>query len=144
MIKPKSVTLLQPALPEDAFAPESDGGSEGMYHSVLADGKVCGPVLVSYSINDETARIPYDIASHIARHSQPGKQNYPEPARSMAQHGAAQTGAHQVSLANRPSTPRWRRGMVVNLNGYGLISDHTDVFKLELARMVLSAATTTT
>jgi len=34
--------------------------------------------------------------------------------------------------------------MVVNLNGYGLIGNHTDVCKSEIARAILSAATTTT
>lgn len=143
LIRPKSVSLLQPALSEDAFAPAEEGSGEGVFHSVLAEGKVAGPILVSYTMNDETARVPYDIARDIAKYSQPGKFDYPEPARAMAQHGAAKTGAHQISAASHVM-PRWRRGMVVNFNGYGVIGSHTDVCKLEVARTILSAATTTT
>lgn len=143
LLRPKSMTLLQPALPEDAFAPPVADAPEGIFHQVLAEGKVGGPILVSYSISDETADIPYAIARRIAAHSQPGKHNYPDPVRAMAQNGAAQTGAHQLSLSSR-SLPRWRRGMVVNLNGYGLIGEHNDVCKVELVRTMLSAATTTT
>jgi hypothetical protein len=143
LLCPKSVSLLQPALPEDAFAPAGEGSDEGIFHSVLAEGKVAGPILVSYTMNDETARVPYDIARDIATHSQPGKFDYREPPRAMAQHGAAQTGAHQVSIASHVM-PRWHRGMVVNLNGYGVIASHSDVCKLEIAQSILSAATTTT
>jgi hypothetical protein len=143
LLLPKSLSLLQPALPEDAFAPSEDGSGEGIFHAVLAEGKLGGPILVTYTMSDETARIPYDIARRIAKHSQPGKHAFPDPARAMAQHGAAQTGAHQISAASQVM-PRWRRGMVVNLNGYGVIGNHTDVCKLEVARMILSAATTTT
>lgn len=142
LLRPKSISLLQPALGEDAFAPAEEGSEEGVFHSVLADGKVSGPILVSYSVSDEMARVPYDIARDIATHSQPGKLDYPEPPRAMAQHGAAQTGAHQISAVSRVM-PRWRRGMLVNLNGYGLIANHLDVCKLEIAQTILSAATTT-
>jgi len=143
LLRPKSVSLLQPTLPDDAFAPADEGSDEGIYHPVLSEGKVAGPILVSYTMSDETARVPYDIARRIATHSQPGKYSYPEPPRAMAQHGATQTGAHQISVATHIA-PRWRRGMVVNVNCYGVITAHSDVCKLQIARLILSAATTTT
>jgi hypothetical protein len=143
-IRPKTITVLQGALPENAFAPAADENSpDGIFHAVLAEGKVGGPILVSHSISDETAGIPYAIAGHIAEHCQPGKHIYPDPAGPMALNGATDTGALTVSLT-RATTPRWKRGLVVNLNGYGLIGNHTDICKPEIAQAILSAATTTT
>ncbi len=142
LIRPKTITILQGALPQNAFAPAINGSEEGIFHSVLAEGKVGGPILVSYSISDETAGVPYAIAGHIAEHSQPGKHEYPDPVGTIAQVGATETGAVQVSLTGS-STPRWKRGMVANLNGYGLILNHADVCKTEIAQAILSAATTT-
>ena len=143
LIRPKTITILQGALPEDAFAPAAGEGSpDGIFHSVLAEGKVGGPILVTHSISDETAGIPYVIAGHIAEHSQPGKHSYPDPVGPMAQNGATETGALMLSLSSR-TAPRWKRGMVVNLNGYGLIGNHADVCKTEIAQAILSATTTT-
>lgn len=143
LIRPKSLTLLQPALPQDAFAPASDGQEEGFFHSVLAEGKAGGPILVSYSTSDETAGVPYAISCRIAEHSQQGKLPYPKPVGAMGQHGAVGSGAQTVSLAGR-ALPHWRRGMLVNLDGSGIIANHTDVCGTQVAQTFLSAATTTT
>lgn len=143
LIRPKSVSLLQPALPEDAFAPEAEGSPEGIFHPVLAEGKAGGPILVSHSTNDETAGIPYAISRRIAEHSQRGKEAYPNPVGAMARTGAAASGAIRISLSSR-ALPRWRRGMMVNLDGSALISDHSDVCQVQVAQAILSAATTTT
>lgn len=142
LLRPKTMTVLQGALPENAFAPASGDSAEGFFHSVLAEGKAGGPILVSYSASDETAGLPYAIAGRIAEHSQKGKQEYPRPAGVMAQTGASDTGAVQVTLNGRASL-RWKRGMVANLNGNGLIANHTDVCKPEVVQAILSAATIT-
>lgn len=143
LICPKSISLLQPALPEDAFAPEADGSPAGIFHPVLAEGKAGGPILVSHSTNDETAGIPYAISCRIAEHSQPGRQDYPRPVGAMARTGVAASGATRISLSSR-ALPRWRRGMIVNLDGSALIADHLDVCRTQVTQAILSAATTTT
>lgn len=144
LIRPKTITILQGALPENAFAPATDDAPEGIFHSILAEGMAGGPILVTHSIGDETAGVPYAIARQIAKHSQPGKTEYPDPVPAMAQNGAVNSGAVSVSLWRSAMMPFWKRGMVANLNGYGVIGDHTDVCKPEIADVILSAATTTT
>ncbi|MDQ6717333.1 MAG: hypothetical protein M3Z17_03170 [Gemmatimonadota bacterium] len=143
LIRPKSISLLQPALPEDAFVPATEDSAEGIFHSVLAEGKVGGPILVSHSKSDETAGIPYAIACRIAEQSQPLTEDYQNPVRAMAEWGATGVEGVTVSLAGR-SMPRWRRGMLANLDGAGVIESHLDVCKLPVAQAILSAATTTT
>lgn len=143
LLRPKTISILQGVLPETAFAPGRDDHPEGIFHSVLAEGKAGGPILVTHSASDETAGIPYAIAKCIADYSQPGKHDYPYPAGPMALNGASDIGALQLSLSGR-SRPRWKRGMVANLDGDGLIGNHTDVCKPEIAEAILSAATTTT
>ena len=144
LIRPKSITILQGALPENAFAPASDSSPEGIFHSILAEGMAGGPILVTHSLGDETAGVPYAISRQIAKHSQPGKTEYPNPVPAMAQKGAVESGAVRVSLARSALMPFWKRGMVANLDGNGVIADHTDVCKPEIAEVILSAATTTT
>lgn len=143
LIRPKSMSLLQAALPEDAFAPATEESPEGIFHSVLAEGKAGGPILVSHSKSDETAGIPYAIACRIAEQSQTLKDDDSNPVRAMAECGATGIDAVAVPLASR-SMPRWRRGMVANLDGSALIGSHSDVCKAQLAQAILSAATTTT
>lgn len=143
LIRPKSISLLQAALPEDAFVAATEDSAEGIFHSVLAEGKAGGPILVSHSKSDETAGIPYAIACRIAEQSQPLTEDYPNPVRAMAECGATGMDAVTVPLAGR-TMPRWRRGMVANLDGSGVIGGHLDVCKLQVAQAILSAATTTT
>jgi hypothetical protein len=143
ILRPKTITILQGALPKNAFAPASNTSEAGFFHSVLAEGKAGGPILVTYSVSDESAGLPYAIAERIVEHSQKGKDEFQEPVAPMAQDGATDTGAVQLALNGRVTT-RWNRGMVANLNGYGVIANHADVCKPEVVQAILSAATTTT
>lgn len=142
LLLPKTITILQGALPQDALAPARADSPEGFFHAVLAEGKAGGPILVTYSLSDESAGLPYAIAARIAEHSQ-NREEFPEPVGVMAQCGATDTGALQLALGAR-TLPRWKRGMVVNLNGRGVIANHSDVGKPEIAQAILSAATSTT
>ena len=143
LIRPKTITVLQGALPENAFAPANGDCAEGFFHSVLAEGKAGGPILVTYTSSDETAGLPYAIAGRIAEHSQRGNQEeYPDPVGAMAHNGARETGAIELALSSGGPL-RWKRGMVANLNGHGVIGSHTDVCKPEVVHAILSAATTT-
>lgn len=143
LIRPKSISLLQATLPEDALSPATEESPQGIFHSVLAEGKAGGPILVSYSKSDETAGIPYALACRIAEQSQALVEDNSNPVRSMAECGATGMDSVKVSLAGR-TLPRWRRGMVANLDGAEVIEGHLDVCKLPLAQAILSAATTTT
>jgi hypothetical protein len=143
LLRPKTITILQAALPQDAFAAAGPESSQGIFHPVLAEGKAGGPILVTHSLSDETAGLPYAIAARIAEHSQPEQQGFSEPAGVMAQCGATGIEAVQLILNGRIAA-RWKYGMVANLNGYGVIPNHADVMKTEVAQAILSAATTTT
>jgi pimeloyl-ACP methyl ester carboxylesterase len=65
-VKPNSMTLLQAAFSHNGFAEKFDQSHDGFFRKVVTDGKVSGPIVITYTKNDNAVGLMYPLASLIA------------------------------------------------------------------------------
>ncbi|MFI4973077.1 MAG: hypothetical protein ACHP84_00900 [Caulobacterales bacterium] len=142
----RSLTLLQGAFSHNALSAAFGSGDVGAYATVLASGKVAGPITITHTHNDSACTIAYALASRLALDVAKALGDKNDPFGAMGANGAQNlaSGAWQEAQAlakNRPSytvTP----GLVNNVLGDACISEHMDVTNADVGALVASAIAT--
>jgi hypothetical protein len=118
--------LLQAIVPWSCFSAEPPGE----FRAVLDERVVTGPILVTHSVHDDAAEVPYALAELLAGGS----------AGSIGRHGAQRT-AEAVTAELRPAGGRYGRrpGGPHHLRADRFVAGHSDVRGPEIAHALWSA-----
>jgi hypothetical protein len=151
--RPQSLTLLLAAFSAFAFAPEVPGYDRpGVYHPVLAEARVGGPIVVLRSRHDRALAGLYPFVTgggQVDRPRSAGRTGHTREVVATSAIGA--TGARGVGAPEIPLTEAPRIGIpqrpIVNVDGSGVVraqepflGAHRDIFHAEVATLVLLAA----
>lgn len=135
-----SLTLLQAAFSHYGLAEKYDGKNNGFFRRVLADRKVAGPVLVSFSQHDKAVGLAYAIASRIAKQVAAAIGGPQDIYGGMGRNGALKT-PESINGQKLDKNNRYEfiKGKVYNLDGNACITHHSDICQQEVARALLAA-----
>lgn len=139
--KSTSLTLLQAAFSHNGLSANFDGNHRGAFREVLSEARVSGPIVITYTKNDDAVGVAYPLASRLARQvaSALGDENdpYGGMGRNGAQHTAEVDPAVNSLTAVGPSY-NFRQGRVYNLMADSFIHDHSDIQGFQVAFAILS------
>ncbi|KAA9338967.1 alpha/beta hydrolase family protein [Adhaeribacter soli] len=135
-VEVNSLTLLQAAFSHYGFAQNYEKGKDGFFRRVVK--KVNGPILISHTHNDTAVGIAYAIASRIARQVGERLGDANDKFGGIGANGALTTPeAENNNLPLRKDHQyNFIAGKIYNLNGDTCISNHSDICKEEVARVV--------
>jgi hypothetical protein len=143
-LKFASMTLLQAAFSHNGFGQKFDGKNDGFFRRVVSEGRIAGPVLITYTVNDKAVGIAYPLASLIAGQNAAALGDANDPFGGLGRNGAQHTPeAIAVTLPAVGSANKFIAGKLYNLNADKVISSHSDICKPEAAYALLSAAAVT-
>lgn len=139
-----SVTLLQGAFSHFGFAEDyGRSGKDGAFRRALTNGRLQGPVVITYTANDRAVRTAYAIASRIARQTGAdfgGGAN--DPYGGIGANGAQGTAeAEDGVLEGVDGRYAFRPGRVYNLRADRFIGGHSKITGPEVAHALVSAMT---
>src|SRR6266540_2536968 len=86
-----SLTLLQAAFSHNGFAPRFDGTHDGFFRKIVAERKVAGPIVVTYTVNDKAVGLAYPLSSRLARQQSSALGNANDPYGGIGRNGAVKT-----------------------------------------------------
>ena len=134
----KSLVLLQPVLARYAFAHAlpSDSRRGGALASVA--NQVDGPVVVTYSANDQAAGLTYELANRVVGGDDdaPGER----AGKAMGYDGAQGVNAFPLRLGPVGTIYPLEASRVANVDASSFIKSHGDVTIPEVAWLILAAA----
>jgi hypothetical protein len=138
-----TMSLLQAAFSHNALS----GGfgdamaEKGFFRAVLGDKRISGPIIITHTKNDRAVGIAYPLASRIAGQNAAGLGDQNDPYGGMGRNGAQHTSeADNLATMGLPGTTyTFRPGGVHNILA-DVITDHSDVRRIEVAYAVLTAA----
>lgn len=143
-LKFASMTLLQAAFSHNGFGQKFDGKSDGFFRRVVSEGRIAGPVLITYTVNDKAVGIAYPLASLIAGQNAAALGDANDPFGGLGRNGAQHTPeANAVTLPAVGDANKFVAGKLYNLNADKVISSHSDICKPEAAYALLSAVAAT-
>ena len=135
-----SLTLLQAAFSHYSLAEKYDGKHNGFFRRVVADKKVTGPILISFTQHDKAVGMAYAIASRIANQVAAAIGGPQDIYGGMGRNGALKTpeavNGQKLDKNNRYA---FQKGKVYNLDGNNCITHHSDICQQEVARALLAA-----
>ena len=138
-----TMSLLQAAFSHNGLSGGfGDGGAEkGFFRSVLSDRRISGPIIITHTKNDRAVGIAYPLASRIAGQNAAALGDQNDPYGGMGRNGAQHTAeADNVATMGLPGTKySFRVGGVHNILA-DVITDHSDVARVEVAYAILTAA----
>ncbi|MFI5586900.1 hypothetical protein ACIA5G_17780 [Amycolatopsis sp. NPDC051758] len=125
-----TLTLLQAMVSQYGFSADWDDGQPGEFRRVLGERVVTGPIVVTHTVNDVAAEVPYAIAEMLVV----------GPHGSIARNGARRT-TEAVTAELLPVGGRydWRPGVPHNLLADRFVPGHPDVHGAEVAHALQSA-----
>jgi hypothetical protein len=143
-----TMTLLQAAFSHNGFAQHFDGDRDGFFRSVVTNGKVAGPILITCTENDQAVGKLYPLASMFAGQDAAGiggpASRFGGIGCNGAQHTPEATVAKLLDVSGRYEGPdALRAGKLHNLNADEFIKDHSDVCGRQVAHAVLAAVALT-
>jgi hypothetical protein len=111
------------------------------FRSVLSNKRISGPIIITHTKNDKAVGIAYPLASRIAGQNAAALGDQNDPYGGMGRNGAQHTDeADNVATMGLPGTKySFRVGGVHNILA-DVITDHSDVSRVEVAYAVLTAA----
>jgi alpha/beta hydrolase family protein len=138
-----SMTLLQAAFSHNSFSPDFDANHKpGAFRSVIAPGKVTGPILISHTVKDRAVGVAYAVASRIARQNGAAVGDANDPYGGLGRNGAQHTpeakDGELLPVAGKYSLVAPTK--IFNLKADSIIGGHSDVVKPEVAYALLQAA----
>jgi hypothetical protein len=138
----RSMTLLQAAFSHNGFSKRKDG----FFRSVVEQGRVAGPILITHSILDRAVGIAYPLASRINQDDRLALGDKNDRFGALGRNGAQEMEDTEVDAAQtnlRPATDpqpyHFKQPVIYNLNGDTLITGHMDVTNEAIVSAVLSA-----
>ncbi len=140
---PSTMTLLQAAFSHNGFSPDYDAkGSAGAFRSVVSDGRINGPILVTHSDKDAAVGRAYPLASRISGEQAAALGDANDTYGGIGRNGAIKTPAEAVKgelLRVGAAGYQFAKGKIYNLNSDGCIGGHSDICKPEVAFALLTA-----
>jgi hypothetical protein len=142
-----TLTLLQGAFSHYALAENYEPGMNGFFRGVVANptAPVRGPVVITCSKNDRAVGIAYAIASRVANQVASALGDENDKYGGLGRNGAQRT-PHTASATLIPvggTYGGFEGNKLFNLNADGVIMDHNDIRKPEVAYAILSAMAAT-
>ena len=135
-----SMSLLQAAFSHNAFAKNWKPRRDGAYRSIVTDGTVVGPVVITHTRHDVAVGIAYAMASRIAGQQDSAIGDASSPFGGLGSNGAQHTPeAVAGTLLKVGATYDFERGRVHNLLADEFVSGHGDVSNQEVAAAVWHA-----
>jgi hypothetical protein len=144
-IKPSTMTLLQTAFSHYGFAENYDEeGTDGVFRPVTKEGRIAGPVLVTYTKNDQAVGIAYPIASRLAGQAGAAFGDANDFYGGIGRNGAQKTPecAPAGVLLDVNENYAFTNKKVFNLQA-DVIQNHSDICKDEVTYALLKAVATT-
>jgi hypothetical protein len=139
-LKPQTVTLIQAAFSHNGFSPDIDG-KPGFFRSVIADGKLGGPVLITHSDKDTAVGRAYPLASRLAGQIANAFGDRSDKFGGLGRNGAIKTAEASDGKLSPVGHPyAFQSGKLYNLEGNAIISGHSDIHKKEIAYAIFTAA----
>ena len=142
-----SATLIQGAFSHFGFARHWDGVHDGLFRPALLDGRVTGPMVVTYSHHDQEVGIAYALASRLAGQADSALGPIGGPHDKFGALGANGALATPESVW-QPMLPMGGpayalvAGAVNNLDATAYIPSHSAVTSVEVAQAVVAALNT--
>jgi hypothetical protein len=125
-----TLTLLQAMVSQYGFSADWADGQPGEFRRVVDGRVVTGPILITHTVNDVAAGVPYSIAEMLVSGSAGG----------IGRNGAQRTTeAVTAELLPVGGSYRWRPGVPHNLRADRFVRDHTDVCGPQVAHALWSA-----
>ena len=135
-----TVSPLQAAFSHNAFSADFGKGKPGFYRTVLGDGRVSGPIIITHTKNDRAVGVAYPLASRIANQVAAALGDENDPYGGMGRNGAqhtAEAAGHDATMGKKGTTYAFAPGTVNNLRADTQIKDHGDVRSDAVAWAVL-------
>lgn len=140
----QSLFLMQAAFSHYGMAQKYDGTSNGLFRSVIADGKVAGPIYITFTSKDKAVGLAYPLASRLGGQVAAGLGDANDKYGGIGRNGAQKT-PEAVASTLLPSTKAYAfaPGGVFNLDANAIITAHSDICRPEVAHALVSAIATT-
>lgn len=139
-----SLTLLQAAFSHNGFAQNYQAGKNGFFRRVIEDKRVRGPMIVTFTKNDNAVGTAYPLASRLNRVDAAGLGDANDRFGGIGRNGTQKTpGANFIELLPVGKPYGFKPGALYNLNGDKFIHSHGDVAGKEVAYATLCAVAAT-
>ena len=128
--EPASLVLLQGAFSHNGLSADFDGTRDGVFHKVLDEDRVKGPIAVTHTANDRAVGLAYAIASRLAGDNAAAVGDATDPFGGIGRNGALHVVPAKVVAAVLPAAGTalaLAPGKVTNLLADAWIHDHSDV-----------------
>jgi len=139
-----SLSLLQGAFSHYAFSQKYDAsGKPGFYRTLIDEGRVSGPAIITHTRADDAVGMAYAVASRAMRQIAAALGDKNDPYGGLGSNGAQKTAeAREAKMpkAGAPFDQPLAKGTMTNLLADGLITNHSDVTNPHAAYAVLSTA----
>ena len=141
-LKLHSLVLLQAAFSHNGFA--KAGGelkNDGFFRSVLTGSLINGPILITYTKNDQAVGLAYPIASRLANQVSSALGDENDLYGGIGRNGAIKTPESVPSklLPTNSNYPEFISGKVYNLLADDFVKDHGNVTGQEISYVFLKA-----
>jgi hypothetical protein len=143
-LKFESMTLLQAAFSHNGFAQNFLPGKDGFFRKVVADKRIKGPVVVTFTKNDSAVGTAYPLASRLNGVDAQGLGDANDRFGGIGRNGAQKT--PEASFANLLEVGgkyALKPGTINNLNSDAFIKSHGDVAGRQVAYATLCAVAMT-
>jgi len=140
----RSMVLIQAAFSHYGFADNYEGSRDGFFRSVLLEGRVQGPILVTHTANDRAVGLAYPLASLIGNQVGSFLGGPNDKFGGLGRNGARKT-PEAIDEPMRPvgGSYAFQAGRVHNLLADTFIADHSAIANAAVAYAILAAIATT-
>jgi predicted alpha/beta hydrolase family esterase len=135
----RSMTLLQAAFSHNGFSESMNG----LFRSVLDRNRIKGPIVVTYTKNDEAVGVAYAIASRLAGQVAAALGDENDKFGGLGRNGAQKMNAGEAIMGNllEPGAGySFPAGKFFNAEASKYISNHSDVTGKEVAYAIAVAS----
>ncbi len=130
IVRLDSLTLLEAAFSHYGFSPDIGDKQVGFFREAIANQVIKGPLIATFSKQDEVVGLAYAIASRLAGDNVKAVGDANDPYGGMGRNGAQLTPEASSEPLRQDGSPPYQfpAGKIVSLDGSdGLITSHGDV-----------------
>lgn len=142
-----SLSLLQAAFSHHAFSERFDRNKQGFFRSVVTDGCVRGPTIITHTRNDKAVGVAYALASRLAGQDAAALGDPNDRFGGLGSNGARDTAeavdSPDLVKAGGPYAPAIGSSRIHNLLADPFISGHSAIANADVAYAVMSAVAAT-
>ena len=142
-VAPASMTLLQGAFSHNGFTAKFDGTHDGFFRNVITEQRVTGPIVDTYTANDQAVGIAYPIAVRISGDNRLALGDANDEYGGLGRNGAVKMNASEcakLTMLGKDGKYPFVSGKVHNLLADAFVRSHNDVDGEECANVILRAA----